>query len=72
MERSKEEEEKDEEEEKKEDDEDDEGEGMDIMSKLFNYDLYEALQKVFLRCLKTTADSCHPNQCHSLLFRESE
>ena len=43
----------DEEEEKmeKKDEEEDEGEGKDIMSLLFNYDLYEALQIVFLRCL---------------------
>ena len=38
--------------EKKDEEEDEEEEeGEDIMSKLFSYDLYEALQIVFLRCL---------------------
>lgn len=74
MERSEEEEREkkdEEEEEEREKKEDDEGEEKDIMSKLFNYDLYEALQIVFLRCLKTTAETCHHNQCHSL-FQESD
>ena len=30
--------------------EEEDGEGEDIVSKLFNFDLYEALQIVFLRC----------------------
>ena len=30
-------------------------EGRDIVSQLFNYDLYEALQIVFLRSLSTAA-----------------
>ena len=35
-----------------------EEEGEDIMSQLFNFDLYEALQIVFLR-FPSTADSSH-------------
>ena len=37
-----------------EDEADDEGEGNDIVSQLFNYDLYEALQIVFLRLLNNS------------------
>ena len=37
-----------------EDEADDEGEGNDIVSQLFNYDLYEALQIVFLRWLNNS------------------
>ena len=40
----------------------------DIMSQLFNFDLYEALQIVFLRC-PSTADSSHLlllKRCHSI------
>ena len=65
MERREEEEErekKDEEEDEEEEEEEEEGE--DIMSKLFSYDLYEALQIVFLRCL-TTAEPCHHQPCHT-------
>ena len=58
------EEEEEEREKKDEDEEEEEEEGEDIMSKLFSYDLYEALQIVFLRCL-TTAESCHHQPCHT-------
>ena len=34
-------------------------EGRDIVSQLFNYDLYEALQIVFLRSLSTAALRYH-------------
>ena len=41
--------------EEKEDCESQMEEGRDIVSQLFNYDLYEALQIVFLRSLSTAA-----------------
>ena len=44
--------------EEKEAEEVEEEEEEDIMSQLFNFDLYEALQIVFLRC-PSTADSSH-------------
>ena len=60
---------KEEEERRQEEDEaDDDGEGNDIVSQLFNYDLYEALQIVFLR-FPSTADSSHLlllKRCHSI------